>query len=138
MTVFTFSRLIRVRQSLKTHQPVDELKKGAFTLQARVLVYRKVAAGVEVDICLSAISRSGNPVWESVLTFLSQNKLHKASRCSHPVTENESECVYRDFFLECIQLLFTTDNKKGSHRTHNILNMSAQQKFSYSGHASLF
>ncbi|CAK6959548.1 uncharacterized protein si:ch211-12e13.1 [Scomber scombrus] len=83
--------LIRVRQSLKTHQPVDELKKGAFTLQVRVLVYRQVAAGVEVDICLSAMSRSGSPVWESVLTFLSQNKFHKASRCSQPVKENESQ-----------------------------------------------
>lgn len=74
-----------MRQSLKSHQPVDELKKGAFTLQVRVLVYRPVDAGVEVDICLSATSRSGSPVWESVLTLLSKNKLLKAKK------ENESE-----------------------------------------------
>ncbi|XP_022612056.1 uncharacterized protein LOC111229842 isoform X2 [Seriola dumerili] len=90
--------LVRVCQSLKTLQPIDELKKGPFTLQVRVLVYRQVDAGVEVDICLSATSRSGCPVWESVLTLLSKNKLHRASRgltkthsesqCDEPVPEN--------------------------------------------------
>ncbi|KAM7416088.1 hypothetical protein PAMA_018252 [Pampus argenteus] len=73
--------LIRVSQSLKTYHPVDELKRGAFMLQVRVLVYRQVHAGVEVDICLSATSPSGSPVWESILTLLSKNKVHKASRC---------------------------------------------------------
>ncbi|XP_040898556.1 uncharacterized protein si:ch211-12e13.1 [Toxotes jaculatrix] len=80
--------LVRVCQSLKTFQPIDELKKGPFTLQVRVLVYRQIDAGVEVDICLSATSRSGCPVWESVLTLLSKNKLHKASR---GLTESERE-----------------------------------------------
>ncbi|KAG7222114.1 hypothetical protein INR49_016686 [Caranx melampygus] len=81
--------LVRVCQSLKTFQPIDELKKGPFTLQVRVLVYRQLDAGVEVDICLSATCRSGCPVWESVLTLLSKNKLHRASRGSTK-TGNES------------------------------------------------
>ncbi|XP_070760576.1 uncharacterized protein [Enoplosus armatus] len=80
--------LVRVRQSLKTLQPVDELKKGPFVLQVRVLEYRQIDTGVEVDICLSATSRSGCPVWESVLTLLSKNKVHNAGRCS-PKSENE-------------------------------------------------
>ncbi|XP_063754315.1 uncharacterized protein si:ch211-12e13.1 [Eleginops maclovinus] len=69
--------LVCVRQSVKTMQPVDELKKGPFTLQAQVLTYRTLDAGVEVDVCLSAASRTGSPVWESVLTLLSRNKTHK-------------------------------------------------------------
>ncbi|XP_045892084.1 uncharacterized protein si:ch211-12e13.1 isoform X2 [Micropterus dolomieu] len=56
----------------------------------RVLEYRQIDAGVEVDICLSATSRSGCPVWESVLTFLSKKKLLKAVR-SPPKDENESQ-----------------------------------------------
>ncbi|XP_035515078.1 uncharacterized protein si:ch211-12e13.1 [Morone saxatilis] len=82
--------LVRVRQSLKTLQPVDELKKGPFMLQVRVLEYRQTDAGVQVDVCLSATSRTGCPVWESILTLLSNNKLHKANRCQ-PRKENESQ-----------------------------------------------
>ncbi|KAM6944867.1 uncharacterized protein PEZ65_002612 isoform 1-T1 [Lycodopsis pacificus] len=81
--------LFRVRQSLKTLQPVDELKKGPFMLQVRVQEYRQIDAGVEVDIGLSATSRTGCPVWESVLTLLSKNCLHKASRC---LPKNAHEC----------------------------------------------
>ncbi|KAM4616588.1 uncharacterized protein ACJ7VT_009432 isoform 1-T1 [Polymixia lowei] len=72
--------LVRVRQSLKTLQPIDELKKGPFMLQARVLEYRPVDAGVEVDILLSATSHSHYLVWESILTLLSKNKFHKATK----------------------------------------------------------
>ncbi|KAM9360500.1 uncharacterized protein ABDE67_001110 [Symphorus nematophorus] len=82
--------LVRVRQSLKTLQPVDELKKGPFTLQVRVLEYRQVDAGVEVDVCLTATSRTRCPVWESVLTLLSRKKLHKVRGCL-PGKENESQ-----------------------------------------------
>ncbi|PWA18382.1 hypothetical protein CCH79_00009888, partial [Gambusia affinis] len=53
--------LVRVRQSLKTLQPIDELKKGPFTLQVAVEGYQQTDAGVEVDVCLSAASRSGSP-----------------------------------------------------------------------------
>ncbi|CAG5919747.1 unnamed protein product [Menidia menidia] len=68
-------------ESLQSLQPVDELKKGPFVLQARVLGYRQAAAGVEVDIRLSAASRSGCPVWESVLTLLSEERPGKAGGC---------------------------------------------------------
>lgn len=81
--------LVRVRQTLKTLQPVDELMKGPFTLQVRILNYRHVDAGVEVDICLSASSRCNSLVWESVLTLMSKNKL-KASRRS-PTYEQKNE-----------------------------------------------
>lgn len=70
--------LIPVRQTLTSHQPVDELKKGPFTLQGRVLEYRRVGRGVEVDVCLSAAARSQSPVWESVVTLLSENQRHRA------------------------------------------------------------
>nr|XP_019949261.1 PREDICTED: uncharacterized protein LOC109633679 isoform X1 [Paralichthys olivaceus] len=82
--------LVRVRQSVKTFQPIDELKKGPFMLQVRVMEYRPIDAGVEVDVCLSATSRSGSLVWESVLTLLSKNKLHTADRC-FTKTEHESQ-----------------------------------------------
>ncbi|XP_077378719.1 uncharacterized protein LOC144019493 isoform X2 [Festucalex cinctus] len=70
--------LVCVRQSIKTHQPVDELKKGPFSLQVQVLVYRTVDVGVEVDVLLSATSRSSSLVWESFLTLLSKNKNQQA------------------------------------------------------------
>ncbi|KAM4745285.1 uncharacterized protein FYW61_011790 [Anableps anableps] len=83
--------LVRVRQSLKTLQPIDELKKGPFTLQVTVQGYQQTEAGVEVDVCLSATSRSGRPVWESVLTLLSKNGLRKASRDSLRNKEEEPD-----------------------------------------------
>lgn len=81
--------LVRVHQSLKTFQPIDELKKGPFVLQAHVLEYRPVDAGVEVDISLSATSRTGQPVWESVLTLLSQSKEKKANK--KPLSECQAD-----------------------------------------------
>ncbi|KAL0979640.1 hypothetical protein UPYG_G00187610 [Umbra pygmaea] len=69
--------LVRLRQSLRTWQPIDELKKGPFMLQACVLEYRVVEDGVEVDISLTAISHTDQPVWESVTTMLSQDKGRK-------------------------------------------------------------
>lgn len=86
-----------MHQSLKTLQPVDELKKGPFMLQVRVLEYRRIDAGVEVDVRLSATSRTGCPVWESVLTLLSPNKLNKASRCL-PRKENQSVFSAKNVF----------------------------------------
>lgn len=72
--------LFRLRQTLKTLEPVDELKKGPFTLQAGVLMPRQTEAGAEVDICLSATSGTGALVWESVLTLVSRDKLQEAAR----------------------------------------------------------
>lgn len=66
-----------MRQTLKTLQPVDELKKGPFLLQVEVLEYRQTEEGAEVDLRLSATSRTGSLVWESILTLLSRNKLKK-------------------------------------------------------------
>nr|XP_020454925.1 uncharacterized protein LOC109959698 [Monopterus albus] len=73
--------LVRVRHSLKSLQPIDELKKGPFMLQVQVLEYQHIDAGVEVDIGLSATSRTGSRVWESVLTLLSKDELHKGNMC---------------------------------------------------------
>ncbi|TKS77984.1 Sushi domain-containing protein 1 [Collichthys lucidus] len=82
--------LVRVRQSIKTLQPVDELKRGPFMLRVQVVEYRQIDTGMEVDVCLSATSHTSCPVWESVLTLLSKNRLHKARRCL-PGKENESQ-----------------------------------------------
>lgn len=81
--------LIHVRQTLKTLQPVDELKKGPFTLQVEVVEYRQVDAGAEVDVRLSVASRSGCPVWESVLTLLSRHKLSDALHTSQKSQEDD-------------------------------------------------
>ncbi|XP_028313283.1 uncharacterized protein LOC114469722 [Gouania willdenowi] len=67
--------LVRVRQTLRTFQPIDELKKGPFTLQVQVLEYQQTDVGVEVDVRLSAASHCGSPVWESCVTLLSRRKL---------------------------------------------------------------
>ncbi|CAL8346308.1 unnamed protein product [Lota lota] len=69
--------LVRVRQTLRTLQPIDELRKGRFTLHARVLEYRTVSSGAEVDILMSATSRCGQLVWESTLTLLSRERFYK-------------------------------------------------------------
>ncbi|CAL8297117.1 unnamed protein product [Gadus morhua 'NCC'] len=69
--------LVRVRQTLRTLQPIDELTKGRFTLHARVLEYRTVRSGAEVDVFMSATSRCGQLVWESTLTLLSREKFYK-------------------------------------------------------------
>ncbi|XP_077456847.1 uncharacterized protein LOC144074336 isoform X2 [Stigmatopora argus] len=82
--------LVCVRQSIKTHQPIDELKKGPFTLQVQVLVYRTVDVGVEVDILLSATSRFESLVWESTLTLLSENNQQGAVKSEG---ENGNDCL---------------------------------------------
>lgn len=82
--------LFLLRQTLRTLEPVDELKKGPFTLQASVLIYRQLEACVEVDIHLSASSRTGSLVWESVLTLVSQNKPQEPSRCQPRAEWSES------------------------------------------------
>ncbi|XP_028269127.1 uncharacterized protein LOC114440809 [Parambassis ranga] len=84
--------LVRVRQSVKTLQPIDELKKGPFMLRIQVLAYQQTDAGVEVDVCLSATSRSGCLVWESVLTLLSKSKSHTSS-------SSIARTEHKDFFV---------------------------------------
>lgn len=63
-----------LRQTVTTLQPVDELKKGPFSLQGAVLGYKQVEEGVEVKVCLSASSQRAGPVWQSVLTLLSRKR----------------------------------------------------------------
>ncbi|XP_036381834.1 uncharacterized protein si:ch211-12e13.1 [Megalops cyprinoides] len=65
--------LICIRQTLRTFQPIDELKKGPFLLEASVVEYRTVEEGVEVDIKLAAADRANQPVWEGLLTLLSRD-----------------------------------------------------------------
>lgn len=60
---------------MTTLQPVDELKKSPFTLEAAVLGYRQVEEGAEVDVRLLARSHRGCPVWDSILTLLSRKQL---------------------------------------------------------------
>lgn len=57
-----------------TLQPVDELKKGPFSLQATVLGYQQVKEGVEVKVCLMASSQGAGLVWQSILTLLSRKQ----------------------------------------------------------------
>lgn len=59
-------------------------------LQVRVLEYRQLDAGVEVDVCLSATSRTGCSVWESVLTLLSKKTPRRSIR-----NEDTSELLYK-------------------------------------------
>ncbi|KAJ3604601.1 hypothetical protein NHX12_029341 [Muraenolepis orangiensis] len=81
--------LVRVRQTLRTLQPIDELKKGPFTLHARVLEYRTVRGGAEVDVLMSATSRSGHLVWESTLTLLSRERFYKGLRGLTPTGHDQ-------------------------------------------------
>lgn len=81
--------LVRVRQSIRTREPIDELKKGPFQLRASVLVYRAVSGGVEVDIGLSATSRRQRLIWESVLTLLSRKKTHRGTTAAPPSEKGE-------------------------------------------------
>lgn len=69
-----------LRQTLRSLEPVDELKKGPFSLQAGVVTYRQTEACVEADVRLSATSRTGALVWESFLTLVSPYKLQEAGR----------------------------------------------------------
>lgn len=55
---------------------MDELKRGMFSLQARVLEYRTVSAGVEVDLALTA-SRDQRTLWSSTLTLLSPKNTYR-------------------------------------------------------------
>lgn len=80
--------LVRVRQSIRTREPIDELKKGPFQVRASVLVYRAVSGGVEVDIGLSATSRKQRLVWESVLTLMSPSRA-RSEASGAPLSEKD-------------------------------------------------
>ncbi|XP_039613931.1 uncharacterized protein si:ch211-12e13.1 [Polypterus senegalus] len=65
--------LINVRSFTKTFQPVDEIKKGPFLLQASLVEYRSVEAGTEVDIALELKDQAMKPVWKSEVTLLQES-----------------------------------------------------------------
>uniref|UniRef100_W5M4J3 Si:ch211-12e13.1 n=3 Tax=Lepisosteus oculatus TaxID=7918 RepID=W5M4J3_LEPOC len=71
--------LTNVRKIMRTLQPIDELKKGPFSLQASVREYRTVEVGIEVDIALDVTDRASKPVWAGLVTLLSRDtkKLNK-------------------------------------------------------------
>ncbi|XP_066567142.1 uncharacterized protein LOC136754854 [Amia ocellicauda] len=75
--------LVRVRQTMITFQPIDELKKGPFSLQASVREYRAVDLGIEVDIGLAVADRSNKPVWEELVTLLSRDMKKITSKRQH-------------------------------------------------------
>lgn len=78
-----------VRETLSLTEPVDELKRGTFSLQARVLEYRTVSAGVEVDLTLTA-SRHNQTVWSSTLTLLSpKNKSRHEAQSDLEITHGK-------------------------------------------------
>lgn len=83
--------LVRVRQSIRTREPIDELKKGPFQLRASVLVYRAVSGGVEVDIGLSATSRTQRLVWESVLTLMSPSRARSEAPAALSQTDEHAD-----------------------------------------------
>ncbi|KAF4113837.1 uncharacterized protein si:ch211-12e13.1 [Onychostoma macrolepis] len=68
--------LLSVHERLSLSDAVDELKRGTFSLQARVLEYRTVSAGVEVDLALT-VSRDQQTVWSSTLTLLSPKNTYR-------------------------------------------------------------
>ncbi|XP_062398820.1 uncharacterized protein si:ch211-12e13.1 [Sardina pilchardus] len=62
--------LFPVCQTIRKFEPIDELKRFSFSLEAGVGDYRPVDSGVEVDVWFKAL-RADRPVWESVVTMLS-------------------------------------------------------------------
>ncbi|XP_051549030.1 uncharacterized protein si:ch211-12e13.1 isoform X1 [Myxocyprinus asiaticus] len=68
--------LLGICETLRVPEAVDELKRASFSLQARVLEYRVVDAGVEVDVSLTA-SRDQLTIWSSTLTLLSPKSTYR-------------------------------------------------------------
>ncbi|XP_039515823.1 uncharacterized protein LOC120470346 [Pimephales promelas] len=89
--------LLSVREVLRLTEPVDELKRGTFSLQARVLEYRTVSAGVEVDLTLTA-SRHQQTVWTTTLTLLSPNNNFR------PEAQPDFEIAHDPVSERCISL----------------------------------
>ncbi|XP_034760737.2 3-hydroxyacyl-thioester dehydratase X-like [Acipenser ruthenus] len=83
--------LIHVQQTMRTSQPVDEIKKGPFFLQAAVKEYRSVELGIEVDIVFELKDRVKEPVWEGIMTLLSRDmkKLNRKKQHTQESCEPE-------------------------------------------------
>ncbi|KAK7172623.1 hypothetical protein R3I93_002667 [Phoxinus phoxinus] len=89
--------LLSVREVLTLTEAVDELKRGTFSLQARVLEYRTVSAGVEVDLTLTA-SRHQQTIWTTTLTLLSPNNKFR------PEAQPDFEITHDPVPERCISL----------------------------------
>ncbi|KAK7164016.1 hypothetical protein R3I94_002667 [Phoxinus phoxinus] len=89
--------LLSVREVLSLTEAVDELKRGSFSLQARVLEYRTVSAGVEVDLTLTA-SRHQQTIWTTTLTLLSPNNKFR------PEAQPDFEITHDPVPERCISL----------------------------------
>ncbi|XP_016363679.1 uncharacterized protein LOC107705059 isoform X1 [Sinocyclocheilus anshuiensis] len=89
--------LLSVCESLSLSDALDELKRGTFSQQARVLEYRTVSAGVEVDLVLTA-SRDQQTVWSSTLTLLSPNNTYR------PDAQPDLEITHDPVSERCISL----------------------------------
>ncbi|XP_049326346.1 uncharacterized protein si:ch211-12e13.1 isoform X2 [Astyanax mexicanus] len=72
--------LVCVSERVKLLQPVDELKRGKFSLRVGVAGYRCVSGGVEVDLALSMRTvhqqEEEENGWSSTITLLSPNTTH--------------------------------------------------------------
>ncbi|XP_066513898.1 uncharacterized protein [Hoplias malabaricus] len=87
-----------VSERVCLRQPLDELKKGAFSLQVGEREYRKVESGVEVDLSL-CLRRDQKNVeeeqaegWSSIITLLSPITTYSHMLQSH--TDTTDECVW--------------------------------------------
>ncbi|XP_076126644.1 uncharacterized protein LOC143106284 isoform X1 [Alosa pseudoharengus] len=78
--------LFTVCQTIRKFEPIDELRRASFCLEAGVADYRPVDSGVEVDIWFKAL-RADHPVWESVVTMLSPRD------CPASNVKLQSNCV---------------------------------------------
>lgn len=89
--------LLSVGATVHVSDAVDELKRGAFSLQAQVMEYRAVNTGVEVDLSLTA-SRDQEIVWSSTSTLLSPNSTYT------PDAHSDTDITHNLSSLRCIQL----------------------------------
>lgn len=91
--------LIHIRQTIRSFQPVDELKKGPFLLQASVQEYRATDMGVEVDVLCEIKNRALQSVWEGTMTCLSRDWKQLARRKQHSDTPEPEEVTRVDLFV---------------------------------------
>ncbi|XP_028661817.2 uncharacterized protein si:ch211-12e13.1 [Erpetoichthys calabaricus] len=82
--------LINVHSFTKTFQPVDEIKKGPFLLQASLVEYRSVEAGTEVDIVLELKDQAMKPVWKRKVTLL-QESINSSNRTKVAKSEDPKD-----------------------------------------------
>ncbi|KAI4900069.1 hypothetical protein NFI96_005224 [Prochilodus magdalenae] len=91
--------LVSVRQTVRLLKPLDELKRGAFSLRVGVEEYRSVDGGVEVDLSLrlrACQQEEEEEGWSSIITLLSPNTASKHTPQPHKTdgcTGDSERCV---------------------------------------------